>query len=72
MECPIRCRIRLCMDDPPMYHSLRRESVKSTDSGSVTGGKSIRSIWFQDTTATGDLHQVQDKGHPNPCMAFDS
>ena len=27
---------------PPMYHSLRRESVKSTDSGSVTGVKSIR------------------------------
>ena len=37
---------------PPMYHSLRRESVKSTDSGSVTGVKSIRPTWFQDTTAT--------------------
>ena len=27
---------------PPMYHSLRRESVKSTDSGSVTGVKKRR------------------------------
>ena len=35
-----------------MYHSLHRESVKSTDSGSVTGVKSIRPTWFQDTTAT--------------------
>ena len=60
------------MDDSPMYHSLRRESVKSTDSGSVTGVKSVRPTWFQDTTAQGDLHQVQDKEHPNPCMAFGS
>ena len=37
---------------PPMYHSLCRESVKSTDSGSVTGVKSIRPTLFQDTTAT--------------------
>ena len=57
---------------PPMYHSLRRESVKSTDSGSVTGVKSVRPTWFQDTTATRDLHQAQDREHPNPCMAFGS
>ena len=66
MECPIRCRIRPCMDDPPMYHSLRRESVKSTDSGSVTGVKSIRSTWFQDTTATRGPPPSSGQGTPEP------
>ena len=37
---------------PPMYHSLRRESIKNTDSGSATGIKSICPTWFEDTTAT--------------------
>ena len=51
---------------PPMYHSLRRESIKNTDSGSATG-VSIRPTWLQQLP--GDLHQVQCKGHANPCMA---
>ena len=38
--------------------SLRRESVKSTDSGSLTGVKSVRPTWFQDTT--GPFFSVQE------------
>ena len=37
---------------PPMYHSLRRESIKNTDSKSAIGVKSIRPTWFEDTSAT--------------------
>ena len=51
---------------PPMYHSLRRESVKSTDSGSVTGVKSIRPTWFQDTTATRGPPPSSKQGTPEP------
>ena len=51
---------------PPMYHSLRRESVKSTDSGSVTGVKSIRPTWFQDTTATRGPPPSSGQGTPEP------
>ena len=51
---------------PPMYHSLRRESVKSTDSGSVTGVKSIRPTWFQDTTATRGPPPSSVQGTPKP------
>ena len=51
---------------PPMYHSLRRESVKSTDSGSVTGVKSIRPTWFQDTTATRGPPPSSEQGTPEP------
>ena len=33
---------------PPMYHSLRRESIKNTNSDNMIGVKSIRPTWFED------------------------
>ena len=51
---------------PPIYHSLRRESVKSTDSGSLTGVKSVRPTWFQDTTATRGPPPSAGQGTPEP------
>ena len=51
---------------PPMYHSLRRESVKNTDSGSLTGVKSVRPTWFQDTTATRGPPPSAGQGTPEP------
>ena len=49
-----------------LYHSLRRESVKSTDSGSVTGVKSVRPTWFQDTTAARGPPSSLGQGTPEP------
>ena len=51
---------------PPIYHSLRRESIKNTNSTSAMGVKSIRPTWFEDTAVpkgpTTDLTQ----GPPEP------
>ena len=33
---------------PPIYHSLRRESIKNTNSASAIGVKSVRPTWFED------------------------
>jgi hypothetical protein len=35
---------------PPIYHSLRRESVKNAASKQVMGVKSVRPTWFEDPT----------------------
>ena len=35
---------------PPMYHSLRRETIKVADSQSAMGVKSLRPTWFEDET----------------------
>ena len=35
---------------PPVYHSLRRESIKTASSASPTGVQSVRPTWFEDTT----------------------
>ena len=35
---------------PPIYHSLRRESVKNTASNQAMGVKSVRPTWFEDPT----------------------
>ena len=51
---------------PPMYHSLRRESIKNTDSGSETGVKSVRPTWFEDTTATREPPPGSVQGSPEP------
>ena len=51
---------------PPIYHSFRRESVKSADSGSGTGVKSIRPTWFQDITATKGPPPGSTQGTPEP------
>lgn len=36
---------------PPMYHSLHREEIKSQNSRTAMGVKSIRPTWFEDETA---------------------
>ena len=36
---------------PPMYHSLRLESIKTTNSRRAIGIKSIRPTWFEEETA---------------------
>ena len=41
---------RAGMDDPPVYHSLRRESIKTASSASPIGVQSVRPTWFEDTT----------------------
>ena len=33
---------------PPVYHSLRRESIKNTSSASAIGVQSVRPTWFED------------------------
>ena len=33
---------------PPIYHSLRRESIKNMNSASAIGVKSVRPTWFED------------------------
>ena len=35
---------------PPVYHSLRRESIKTASSASPIGVQSVRPTWFEDTT----------------------
>ena len=37
---------------PPIYHSLRRESIKNTNSASAIGVKSVRPTWFEDIVTT--------------------
>ena len=33
---------------PPVYHSLRRESIKNASSASEIGVQSVRPTWFED------------------------
>ena len=33
---------------PPVYHSLRRESIKNASSASAIGVQSVRPTWFED------------------------
>ena len=35
---------------PPIYHSLRRETIKVANSQSAIGAKSLRPTWFEDET----------------------
>ena len=51
---------------PPMYHSLRRESIKNTDSRSAIGVKSFRPTWFEDTAATRGPASGSAQGPPEP------
>ena len=39
---------------PPIYHSLRRESVKNASSASTIGVKSVRPTWFEDIAPTNE------------------
>ena len=54
---------------PPVYHSLRRESIKTTSSASPIGVQSVRPTWFEDTTPRDTTsQQLQDpqKEQPQP------
>ena len=51
---------------PPIYHSLRRESIKNTNSASAIGVKSVRPTWFEDivTTKEPTSHAEQEQHEP--------
>jgi hypothetical protein len=51
---------------PPIYHSLRRESIKNTTSASAIGVKSVRPTWFEDivTTKEPTSHAEQEQHEP--------
>ena len=54
---------------PPVYHSLRRESIKIASSASPIGVQSVRPTWFEDTTSKDTASQSpQDpqKEQPQP------
>ena len=54
---------------PPVYHSLRRESIKTTSSASPIGVQSVRPTWFEDTTprdTTSQQPQDPQKEQPQP------
>ena len=55
---------------PPMYHSLRRESIKNTNSDNTIGVKSIRPTWFEDIVTSRELHLKPDKNSLNRCTAL--
>ena len=57
------------MDDPPVYHSLRRESIKTASSASPIGVQSVRPTWFEDTTPKDTApqpNQDPQKQQPQP------
>jgi len=39
---------------PPVYHNLRRESIKTASSASPIGVQSVRPTWFEDVAASKD------------------
>ena len=58
----------LRMDDPPVYHSLRRESIKNASSASEIGVQSVRPTWFEDFAVSKGAAPQTDQGQPNRCM----
>ena len=44
---------------PPIYHSLRRESIKNANSASTIGVKSIRPTWFEDIVTSREPAQPE-------------
>ena len=58
------------MDDPPVYHSLRRESIKNASSASEIGVQSVRPTWFEDFAVPKGPGPPTDQGQPNRCMAL--
>ena len=51
---------------PPIYHSLRRESIKSTNSASAIGVKSVRPTWFEDIVTTKEPASHAGQEQPEP------
>ena len=44
---------------PPVYHSLRREEIKSRNSRTAMGVKSLRPTWFEDETVAKTTHGLR-------------
>ena len=51
---------------PPMYHSLRRESIKNTNSDNAIGVKSIRPTWFEDIVTSREPRSQTGQEQPEP------
>ena len=51
---------------PPIYHSLRRESIKNTNSASAIGVKSVRPTWFEDIVTTKEPASHAGQEQPEP------
>jgi len=51
---------------PPVYHSLRRKSIKNASSASETGVQSVRSTWFEDFAVTKGPVPQTDQVQPQP------
>ena len=46
---------------PPVYHSLRRESIRTASSASPIGVQSVRPTWFEDTNTQGHYISVTSR-----------
>ena len=51
---------------PPVYHSLRRESIKNASSASTIGVQSVRPTWFEDIAVPKETTPQPDQGQPQP------
>ena len=51
---------------PPVYHSLRRESIKNASSASEIGVQSVRPTWFEDFAVPKGAAPQTDQGQPQP------
>ena len=49
---------------PPVYHSLRRESIKNASSASEIGVQSVRPTWFEDFAVPKGLHCKRPRAAP--------
>ena len=55
---------------PPVYHSLRRESIKNESSASAIGVQSVRPTWFEGFAVPKGPTLQTDQGSPNRYMAL--
>ena len=51
---------------PPVYHSLRRESIKNASSATAIGVQSVRPTWFEDLAVPKGPTLQTDQGQSQP------
>ena len=51
---------------PPIYHSLRRESIKNANTADEIGVKSFRPTWFEDSVMPKGSTPENGQGQPQP------
>ena len=51
---------------PPIYHSLRRESIKNASSASPIGVQTVRPTWFEDTAVPVVPKETKPQPHHAP------